>query len=511
MVTGEIKNKLDRLWNSMWSNQMTNPWIDIQQITYLIFIKMLDDAQIKQEVKINDQLAHGISSASSQLASLLFKPGNYVDKEDGNNIDVPYKNLRWSVFKEFSAKEMFENMRINVFPFIKKLDGKGTTAFAHFMKDAQFTVSNAYILDEMVKGLSDPGLGLDNHDLMGDCYEYLLSKMATSGDNGQFRTPRHIIDMMVEIAKPTLKDKIIDPAMGTAGFLAESSKYIQSHYESDLMNVRSNAHYHNEMFTGYDTDTDMLRIGTMNMVLHGVENAKIKYNNSLSEDYVDHDAYSLVLANPPFSGSLNPNTVAKSLNQISGGTKSTELLFLSLFIRLLKVGGRCVSIVPVGVVNNTNEKAYTRLRKMLVDDQKLQAVIYMPSGIFQPYAGVQTAILVFTKTNSGGTDRVWLYDMEADGYSLDQKRNDVKENDIPDIENRFANPQGEADRTSYDKSFFVSKEEIVENNYVLSWNKYHKRHIEKKVYRSSSEIIESIEKSEQEFSELIKQIKTEIK
>lgn len=512
MVTGEVKNKLDRMWDHMWSNQMTNPWIDIQQITYLIFIKMLDDNQIKQERKINDMLANGASKewADKKFGELLFKKGqNYVDEENG--INVPYENLRWSVFKTFDPKAMFADVKNFVFPFIRKLDGTKATAFSRFMKDAQFTVTNAYILDELVKDLSDPGLGFDNRDLMGDCYEYLLSKMATSGDNGQFRTPRHIIDMMVEIAKPTLKDNILDPAMGTAGFLAESSKYLQTHYEKELMNEQNNYHYHNEMFTGFDVDTDMLRIGSMNMVLHGVENANIRYNNSLSEDYTEHDAYSLILANPPFSGSLNPETVAKSLNQISGGTKSTELLFLALFLRLLKVGGRCVSIVPVGVVNNTNEKAYTRLRKELVENQRLQAIIYMPSGVFQPYSGVQTAILAFTKTNSGGTDKVWLYNMEADGYSLDQKRTPVKENDIPDIVARFNNLKGEESRTPYDKSFFVTKQEIIDNDYVLSWNKYHKKHIEKKTYRPTSEIIKSIEDSEKEFQDLLAKIKEEMK
>lgn len=508
MITGEIKNKLDKLWDRMWSNQMTNPWIDIQQITYLIFIKMLDDDQIKREAKINDQIKHGITSTEKQKEKLLFKPGNYVDKE--NNINIPYEDLRWSHFREFAPQKMFENMKKNVFPFITKLDSTKATAFSKFMKDAQFTVTNAYILDELVKGLSDPELGLDNRDLMGDCYEYLLSKMATSGDNGQFRTPRHIIDMMVEFAKPTLKDTILDPAMGTAGFLAEASKYIQAHQEKELMNKENNAHYHNSEFTGFDVDTDMLRIGSMNMVLHGVKNANIRYNNSLSEEYKENDKYSLILANPPFSGSLNPNTVAKSLNQISGGSKSTELLFLALFLRVLNIGGKCVSIVPVGVVNNTNEKAYTRLRKELVDNQKLQAIIYMPSGVFQPYSGVQTAILVFTKTNSGGTDKVWLYNMEADGYSLDQKRTAVEQNDIPDIVARFDNPDDEKERTPYDKSFFVTKQEIIDNDYVLSWNKYHKVHIEKKVYRPTKEIIASIEESEAEFNKLLEQIKKEI-
>lgn len=335
--------------------------------------------------------------------------------------------------------------------------------------------------------------------------------MATSGDNGQFRTPRHIIDMMVELAKPTLADTIIDPAMGTAGFLAESAKYVQAHYAREMMNKDNNRHFNNTMFTGYDTDTDMLRIGCMNMTLHGVENPTIKYNNSLSEEYTDHDKYSLILANPPFSGSLDPSTVSKSLNQISGGTKSTELLFLSLFLRLLKAGGRCVSIIPVGVLNNTNEKAYTRLRAQLVEEQKLEAIIYMPNGVFQPYSGVQTGILVFTKTNSGGTDKVWLYNMEADGYSLDQKRDKVDADDIPDIVARWNNLEAENERTPYDKSFFITKQEIVDNGYVFSFNKYHKKEIVKKEYRPTSEIIKSIQDLETQFKAVMDEICKEIK
>lgn len=503
MITGEIKNKLDRLWDAMWSNQMTNPWIDIQQVTYLIFIKMLDDNQIRVERKVNDMIANGIEASIDDFNS-TFKSGNYVDAD--NRIDVPYKDLRWSVFKEFEPKRMFDNLKNNVFPFIKTLHGSKETAFANFMKDAQFAVSNPYILDKMVASLSDESLGLNDKDMMGDCYEYLLSKMATSGDNGQFRTPRHIIDMMVELAKPTLSDTIIDPAMGTAGFLAESAKYVQAHYAREMMNKDNNRHFNNTMFTGYDTDTDMLRIGCMNMTLHGVENPTIKYNNSLSEEYTDHDQYSLILANPPFSGSLDPSTVSKSLNQISGGTKSTELLFLSLFLRLLKAGGRCVSIIPVGVLNNTNEKAYTRLRTQLVEEQKLEAIIYMPNGVFQPYSGVQTGILVFTKTNSGGTDKVWLYNMEADGYSLDQKRDKVDANDIPDIVARWNNLEAEKERTPYDKSFFITKQDIVDNGYVFSFNKYHKKEIVKKEYRPTSEIIKSIQDLEEQFKAVMDEI-----
>lgn len=503
MITGEIKNKLDRLWDAMWSNQMTNPWIDIQQVTYLIFIKMLDDNQIKVERKLNDMIAHGVP-VSALNYNPLFKDGNYVDEE--NKIDVPYKDLRWSTFKEFEPKKMFDNLKNNVFPFIKSIHGEKETAFANFMKNAEFAVSNPYILDKMVAVLSDETLGLNDKDLMGDCYEYLLSKMATSGDNGQFRTPRHIIDMMVELARPTLSDTIIDPAMGTAGFLAESAKYVQRNYAKEMMNKDNNRHFNNIMFTGYDTDTDMLRIGCMNMTLHGVENPTIKYNNSLSEDYADHDLYSLILANPPFSGSLDPSQVAKSLNQISGGTKSTELLFLALFLRLLKIGGRCVSIIPVGVLNNTNEKAYTRLRTQLVEEQKLEAIIYMPNGVFQPYSGVQTGILVFTKTNSGGTDKVWLYNMEADGYSLDQKRDKVDADDIPDIIARWNNLEKENERTPYDKSFLITKQDIIDNGYVFSFNKYHKKEIVKKEYRPTADIIKSIQDLEAQFKAVMDEI-----
>lgn len=501
MITGEVKNKLDNLWDSMWSNQMTNPWIDIQQITYLIFIKMLDDQQIKQEKKVNDLIARG---KKAELKDPIFKSGNYVNEDE--KIDVPFSYLRWSVFKEFDSRKMFENMRDNVFPFIKNLKSSKATAFSKFMKDANFAVTNAYILDKMIKALSDEALGFNDKDLMGDCYEYLLSKMATSGDNGQFRTPRHIIDMMVELAAPTLNDIIIDPAMGTAGFLAESAKYIQTHYEKQLMKTELNNHFHNLMFTGFDTDIDMLRIGCMNMTLHSVENPIIRYNNSLSEDYDEHDKYSLILANPPFAGSLEPSTVSKSLIQISGGTKKTELLFLSLFLRILRVGGKCISIIPVGVLSNTNDKAYTKLRTELIENQKLEGVIFMPGGIFEPYSGVQTGIVIFTKTNSGGTDKVWMYNMENDGYSLDKKRNQIKECDIPDIITRFKNLKEESNRKRNEKSFLVSKDEIVKNGYVLSFNKYQEKERIKKTYRPSSEIVSSINKLEIEFRNIMDEI-----
>ncbi len=505
MITGEVKNKIDNLWDAMWSNQMTNPWIDIQQITYLIFIKMLDDNQIKVERKINSMTAAGIE-VNLEDFDLIFKDGFYIDEED--KINCAYADLRWSVFSAWGDNgRKFENLKNNVFPFIKNLHGDKITSFAKYMEKAEFAVSNPYILGRMIEVLSDPELGFNKTDMMGDCYEYLLSKMATSGDNGQFRTPRHIIDMMVEIAKPNLQDTIIDPAMGTAGFLSESAKYIQEHYSKELLNKQNSQLFHNQMFTGFDTDTDMLRIGCMNMTLHGVENPTIKYNNSLGEDYEDKEKYSLILANPPFSGSLDPSTVAKSLIQISGGTKKTELLFLSLFLRLLKTGGRCVSIIPVGVLNNTNDKAYTRLRKSLVEEQKLEGIIFMPGGVFYPYSGVQTGILIFTKTNAGGTDKVWMYNMENDGYSLDQKRDKIEANDIPDIIERWNNLADEEKRTKYEKSFLVDKQEIVDNGYVFSFNKYQKKRIEKKTYRATKDILDSISDLEAQFCKIMEELK----
>ena len=299
---------------------------------------------------------------------------------------------------------------------------------------------------------------------------------------------------------------MVDPAMGTCGFLTGTAKYLQKHYESELMEKGNRKHFNDVMFTGFDTDKDMLRIGCMNMTLHQVENPTIRYNNSLPSDYAVKAKYTLILANPPFSGSLDPETVAKSLIQISGGTKKTELLFLALFLRLLSTGGRCVSIIPVGVLNNTNDKAYKKLRKALVEEQELDAVIFMPGGVFYPYSGVQTGILVFKKTDNGGTDKVWMYNMEADGFSLDQKREPVAENDIPDIIARWNNLEGEAQRTKYDKSFLVDKQEIVDNDYVFSFNKYQKKKVEKKNYRSTTEIMGSIRQLEKQFAVIIEEL-----
>jgi type I restriction enzyme M protein len=341
---------------------------------------------------------------------------------------------------------------------------------------------------------------------MGDVYEYILGKMAASGNNGQFRTPRHIIRMMVELMQPTLNDTICDPAMGSAGFIVESAKYIQDRYRTELLKKENAEHYKNNLLHGFDTDATMLRIGAMNLMLHGVENPDIAYRDSLSTDNTDQNKYTLCLANPPFTGSLDYDAVSKSLLAITK-TKKTELLFSALFVRMLQLGGRCATIVPDGVLFGTST-GHMAIRKEIVDKQRLQAVISMPSGVFKPYAGVSTAILIFTKTNAGGTDKVWFYDMKADGFSLDDKRNPISDNDIPDIIARFHNLEAEESRSRKDKSFLVPVEEIREKGYDLSINKYKEIEREKVEYEPSEVIMERISALEDEINAAINDFKT---
>jgi len=486
-----LKTKIDALWQFLWNSGMANPLTNLQQITYLIFIKMLDDKQIADEKRLNTLRA---LDPSLTLPNPVFKEGNYVDEDEG--INVPYTSLRWSYFKEFgSPQRVYENMRRNVFPFIKKLKNDKSSFFAQFMEKANFEVPDAATLDGMIQRLSDPVIDFNRSDVMGDCYEILLSRMSTAGELGQFRTPRHIIDMMVELAKPTIEDKILDPAMGTAGFLIESATYVQKHFRTELMQKDHNFHYHNEMFSGFDIDKDMVAFGSMNVTLHGIENPLIRLNNSLSVDYTEKNKYTLVLANPPFKGSLDASVVSPSLSTAAAGGKKTELLFLALFLRVLQVGGRCVSIVPAGVLFGSS-KAHLAIRKAIIEDNKLEAVISVPSGVFQPYSGVSTAILLFRKTESGGTDNVWFYDMRADGFSLDQKRTEVPENDIPDVIARFNHLDAEKDRKRTEQSFLVPLEEIRANGYDLSINKYKKTDYVATEYPPTEEIMARLDELE---------------
>ncbi len=419
-----------------------------------------------------------------------------------------HPEYRWHTFKDLgNAQEMFNLMQQKIFPFIKNLNGENDdTAFSRYMKDAIFQINKPGTLQKVVEALEE--LPTEDRDMQGDIYEYLLSKLATSGTNGQFRTPRHIIKMMVDLMAPTPQDTISDPAMGSAGFLVEASEYVRKHHPELFLDSILSKHYHNNMFHGNDMDSTMLRIGAMNMMLHGVDNPQIKYQDSLSQDNLEREKYSLILANPPFKGSLDYDTTANDL-LAAIKTKKTELLFLALFLRTLKPGGRAAVIVPDGVLFGSS-KAHKDIRKEIVEKNKLAAVISMPSGVFKPYAGVSTAILIFTKTEIGGTDNVWFYDMQADGYSLDDKRNPIKENDIPDIVERFKNRKQETERKRTDQSFMVPVDELKENDYDLSINKYKEIEYDEVVYENPKIIIEKIEKIEKEISLKISDLKKNI-
>ena len=357
MITGELRNKIDGIWDIFWSSGMTNPLTVIEQITYLMFIKILDDNELRKE-----------SNAAAFDVEV-------VDP----TFDADHQNCRWHIFRHYDADAMYRNMNEQVFPFIKsELHSGKDTAFAKYMKDALFLVPTPRVLLRVVDALDS--LDMNNKDIMGDVYEYLLSQIAQSGTNGQFRTPRHIINMMVELMKPTISDTICDPAMGSAGFICSSAQYISEHYATELMRTENKKHYTTTMFTGFDTDQTMLRIGAMNMMLHGVEAPNITWMDSLSEDNTHRDEYSLIMANPPFTGSLDKETIAKDLTNLAS-TKKTELLFIALFLKALKTGGRCASIVPDGVLFGSS-KAHKAIRQEIVEFNRLEAVISMPSGVF---------------------------------------------------------------------------------------------------------------------------------
>jgi len=379
MITGELRNKVDKIWETFWTGGITNPLEVIEQFTYLLFIKGLDDVETIKE---------------NEAVLLMIDYEGIFPKDK--------QHLRWSKFKNEEAGEMYRIVSEEVFPFIKNLHGNKDSAYAKYMGDAIFKIPTPLMLSKIVDGISN--LNMENQDTKGDLYEYLLSKIATAGTNGQFRTPRHIIDMMVKLMKPKPEDIIVDPAAGSAGFLVSAQQYLRDNH-SDLFLVQSlKEHFNNNMFYGFDMDRTMLRIGAMNMMLHGVDNPNIEYKDSLSEANTDKEKYTLVLANPPFKGSLDYEAVSSDLLKVTK-TKKTELLFLALFLRILKPGGRCASIVPDGVLFGSTA-GHKAIRKEIVENHKLEAIISMPSGVFKPYAGVSTAIMIFTKTGTGGTDKV---------------------------------------------------------------------------------------------------------
>ncbi len=507
MITGTIKSQVDKVWDAFWSGGISNPLEVIEQITYLLFLRRLDDLQINAENRAR--------RLGTPVEHLAYPEG--VD-ERGR----PYEDLRWSRFKNFAPAEMYKVVDQHVFPFLRTLGGNGST-YGHHMKDARFTIPTPALLAKVVDLIAE--VPMEDRDTKGDLYEYMLSKIASAGQNGQFRTPRHIIQLMVEMTAPRPGDVICDPACGTAGFLIAAGEHLRLHHPEIFRDEKQKAHFHRDTFHGFDFDNTMLRIGSMNMLLHGVENPDIRYQDSLAQEHAgDEERYSLVLANPPFAGSLDYENTAKDLLQIVK-TKKTELLFLALFIRLLKPGGRAAVVVPDGVLFGSSN-AHKTLRKLLVEDQKLDAVISLPSGVFKPYAGVSTAILLFTKTNSGGTDNVWFYDVQADGWSLDDKRTPLlsedkrgpvpattlsgeehAKNNLPDVLARWGvRVDDELNRARTDQSFCVPKSDIVAQGYDLSINRYKEVLHEDVEHRSPLAILADLAALETEIQEGMKEL-----
>ena len=478
MITGELKNKIDSIWTMFWTGGITNPLDVIEQITYLIFIRDLDD----------------IDNIRTKESVMLGVP--YKSIFDSNK-----KQYKWSVFRDFPAVKMYEVIQDKVFPFIKKLHEDKQSSYSKYMADAIFKIPTPQLLEKVITALD--AIDWKNKDLRGDLYEYLLSKLTTAGTNGQFRTPRHIIRLMVELLAPKGEDIICDPACGTSGFLVSAGEYLKEKYLNEIFyNKKRKDHYMNNMFHGFDMDRTMLRIGAMNMMTHGIDNPDIQYRDSLSDQNTDTNKYTIILTNPPFKGSLDYDIVSTDILKVTK-TKKTELLFLALILRMLKTGGRCASIVPDGVLFGASN-AHKSIRKEIIENHRLEAVISMPSGVFKPYAGVSTAILIFTKTGHGGTENVWFYDMQSDGYSLDDKRTELAVSDIPDIVKSFHSMEKEKNRKRTDQSFLVPMAEIVGNDYDLSINKYKQSAYVAEKYPHPREILAEINKLEREITEGLK-------
>lgn len=517
MITGDIRNRIDRIWEAFWSGGISNPLEVIEQITYLLFIRRLDDLHTLEENK----------------STRLQRPMERRVFPDGNDArGRPYGDFRWSRFKHLAAPEMFTVVAEHVFPFLRedlpRQLGSADSTYAHHMTDARFTIPTPALLAKVVDMIDH--VPMEDRDTKGDVYEYMLSKIATAGQNGQFRTPRHVIQLMVELTAPQPTDVICDPACGTGGFLIAAGEYLRERHPKLLHDARLLNHFHHGLFHGFDFDRTMLRISSMNMLLHGVENPDIRNRDSLAQDHADEEEkYTLVLANPPFAGSLDYENTARDLLQIVK-TKKTELLFLALFLRLLKPGGRAAVIVPAGVLFGST-KAHKELRRVLVEEQKLDAVISLPGGVFKPYAGVATAILVFTKTNSGGTDQVWFYGVTADGWSLDDKRTPLltedklgaaprtplsatehAKNNLPDVIARWAErAASERERPRTTQSFCVPKADIAAQGYDLSLNRYMEVEHEAVDHRPPSEILAELTKLERDIQSGVAELEEMLK
>ena len=487
MITGELKSQVDKIWEAFWTGGISNPLSVIEQFTYLLFVRRLDERQLLEENKAN--------TTGKPLQNIIYTPAQ--------------KELRWSSFKNKDPESMFEVFTkpvvdgMTVFDHMKQV-GDSAGVFAEFMSKATFIIATPRLLDQVVQLIDK--INMNDRDTKGDLYEYMLSKIASAGTNGQFRTPRHIIKMMVDMTQPKRDDVICDPSSGTAGFLVAAGEYFRDNHNDLFLDKEFREHFNNEMFNGVEIDDTMIRIGAMNLQLHGIESPNLIKNDALSESAGEiRSKYSLILANPPFKGSLDYDAVENSILK-TVKSKKTELLFLGLMLRMLKTGGRAAVIVPDGVLFGSSG-GHKQIRQELMEKHKLDAVINMPSGVFEPYAGVSTAIILFTKTGTGGTENVWFYNMEAEGYSLDKKRTPIKENDIPDILNRWNSLNSEINRKRTEKSFLVPFDEIKENDWDLSINRYKEIVYEEIEYAAPSEIIKEIEALDQERNQALAALK----
>ena len=512
MITGTLKSSIDKLWEEFWTGGITNPLTVVEQITFLMYARMLDMNERSDEKR----------SARTQ------KPFNRRFADD-------QQHIRWENFRHLGADKLYPLVKDELFPHFASLAGEGSL-FSEFMKDAQLMIQKQSLLVKAVEMVSD--LPLENSDTKGDLYEYLLSKLTTAGINGQFRTPRHIIRSIVEMLDIDINHRICDPACGTGGFLSSSYEFLLEKYSSeqgiekeplfitegddagkplldshgnpvfntlysgDLIDAEQRHFVDTNMFHGFDFDATMLRVAAMNLVMHGVKAPAIKYQDTLSQSFIEKspneakEGFDVILANPPFKGSLDEEDVDPAILKVVK-TKKTELLFVSLIQRMLKVGGRSATIVPDGVLFGSS-KAHQQLRTHLIEDNQLEAVISLPSGVFKPYAGVSTAILIFTK--GGSTDQVWFYDLQADGFSLDDKRTPIKHNDLPELIKQFkARDKSEAETEANDriitdskKHFWVSKDEIKTNKYDLSINRYKQTVYEQEVYEQPKVILDKL-------------------
>lgn len=484
MLTGDLRSQIDRIWNAFAAGGLTNALTVIEQMTFLLFVRRLDELHTAREKQA--------VLTKQAIQNPVFQPSQ--------------EELRWSRFKGLDPEVMYRLFTRDggVFDFLRNLAVSGS-AFSKYMKGATFMIPTPRLLAQVVDMLNN--VDMTDRDTKGDVYEYLLSKIASAGRNGQFRTPRHIIKMMVDMVQPTPDDTICDPAAGTCGFLVAAGEYLRDHYADELLRPEIRDRFQQAMFMGSEFDASMIRIGAMNLILHGIEQPDLRDVDALSEDNsAFREQATLILANPPFKGSLDNDAVDGSILRMVN-SKKTELLFLALILRGLRLGGRAAVIVPDGVLFGSS-KAHQQIRRELIDRQKLQAVISMPAGVFKPYAGVSTAVLLFTRTDSGGTDQVWFYDMQADGLSLDDKRQPVAQNDIPDVLNRWHNLAAEKKRTRTEKSFFVPVEEILGNNYDLSINRYKEVQYLQKTYASPAEIIGKVQQLDRERGVLMAELES---